>query len=302
MTFTVTIVSLNVSIMDVHMQGFHHPDVSITVLRRRAADCLLDCVFWYGYFVDTCHWRGLWTDPFPTRAAYHSAVYRLRKRGLLVSTPLGRFSQLALTDEGKRRVKRLHRPEELWRRDWSGSWYMLVYDVPEESRNYRDVLRGFLKKQKMGCLQKSIYITPTDIRPEFADLVEAIQVDHYAYLFESRTVLGLDPMDIVNDAWDWSGINVGHKWYLHRYEAQLARIEADLLDPRALQTLAGEEMSAYVTVMDGDPLLPKALLPKAYLGGAVFNVHVAITKAIASALRSHRKKKSDVKTHDREIR
>ncbi|MBL7077588.1 MAG: hypothetical protein ISS31_08955 [Kiritimatiellae bacterium] len=268
------------------MGGFHNPDISITVLRRRAADQLMDCLFWYGHFLETCRWRGMWTGAFPTNAAYRSAVCRLRKQGLLVSTEVGRFSQLALSDNGKRRIKRLHRPEEMWRRDWPGYWYMLIYDVPESSRKYRDVLRGFLKKQNLGCLQKSIYVTPTDIRPDFADLTEAVQVDHYAYLFESRTVLGLDPMQIVRDAWNWSDINAGHKWYLRRYEAQLASVEADRLDVPALQTLAREEMSAYVTVMDNDPLLPRALLPQAYLGGAVFNTHIATTEAIASGLKA----------------
>ncbi len=233
----------------------------------------------------------MWTGPFSSDSGYRSAVCRLRKRGLLVSTEVGRFSQLALTDDGKRRVKRLHRPEEMWRRDWHGYWYMLIYDVPESSRQYRDVLRGFLKKQNLGCLQKSIYVTPTDIRPEFADLVEAIQVDYYAYLLECRTVLGLDPMDIVGNAWNWSGINAGHSWYLRQYEAQLARVEAGRRDVPALQTLAREEMSAYVTVMDNDPLLPKALLPQAYLGGAVYSTHVAITQAIASSLKAQNRKR-----------
>jgi hypothetical protein len=40
-----------------------------------------------------------------------------------------------------------------------------------------------------------------------------------------------------------------------------------------------------------DPLLPKALLPQAYLGGAVFNTHVAITEAIASSLNARDRKR-----------
>ena len=267
------------------MNRFHDPDVSFTVMRRRLGDQLLDCLFWYGRLVESHGWHVLWEDAFPTQAAYHSAVYRLSKAGLLVSTRTGRFAQLALTDVGKSRLNVLHQPEKMWRRKWPGYWYMLVYDVPESSRSYRNVLRGFLKEQHLGCLQKSIYITPNDVRPEFSDLCEAIEVDKYAYLFEARTVLGLDPMEVVRDAWDWPRINAGHAWYYRTYEKQLMRVTHDRLDVPALRTLAREEMSAYVTVMRADPLLPSSLLGKDHLGGAVLGLHSSLTKAIAASLK-----------------
>jgi DNA-binding transcriptional regulator PaaX len=161
-----------------------------------------------------------------------------------------------------------------------------MYDVPESSRQYRDVLRGFLKKQRLGCLQKSIYITPNDIRPEFADLKDAIEVDQYAYLFESRTVLGLDPMMVVKDAWNWRAINGAHAWFNATFEKKLIEVKHDLLDRAALQTLAREEMAAYATVMENDPLLPEALLPQDYLGGAVLNLHRSIIETIAGKLKA----------------
>ena len=42
----------------------------------------------------------------------------------------------------------------------------------------------------MGCLQKSVWVSPRDIRPEHDDLVKGIRVNFYAYLFEATTVLG----------------------------------------------------------------------------------------------------------------
>ncbi|MBT3294539.1 MAG: hypothetical protein HN919_19070 [Verrucomicrobia bacterium] len=273
------------------MDRFHNPDISVTVMRRQVGDLLMDGLFWYGRLMDAQNWHGVWGGAFPSGTACRSAVYRLRKQGLLVGELTGRFAQLALTDEGKRRLKRLHQPERMWRREWGGYWYMFMYDVPESSRHYRDVLRGFLKKQRLGCLQKSIYITPNDIRPDFADLREAIEVDQYAYLFESRTVLGLDPMAVVRDAWNWRAINGAHAWFIDKFQKKLIEVEHDLLDTPALQTLAREEMGAYVTVMDGDPLLPEPLLPQEYVGGVVLNLHRSITKAVAGKLKFPRKRR-----------
>ena len=60
---------------------------------------------------------------------------------------------------------------------------------------YRNVLRQFLKAQRMGCFQKSVWITPTDIRPQYADLKEAAAVEVFACLFEAyRCAFVMDPL------------------------------------------------------------------------------------------------------------
>ncbi|MBT3295281.1 MAG: hypothetical protein HN919_11630 [Verrucomicrobia bacterium] len=266
------------------MDDFRDRGCPFTVVRRRAVDHLLDGLFWYARLAGARNWNSFWDDAFPSRAAYYTAVSRLRKAGLLVSEGQGVRPQLALTEVGKRQRMALHRPERMWQREWPGFWYMLMYDVPEIDRVYRNRLRAFLKQQRLGCLQKSIYITPTDIRPAFSDLVEAIGVDQFAYLFEARSVLGMNQMQIVRDAWSWEAINAGHRWFYESYEKQLIRLQHDLLDGAALLDLAREEMSAYITVMTPDPLLPEPLLPKAYLGGAVFALHGTITESIADRL------------------
>jgi DNA-binding transcriptional regulator PaaX len=96
------------------MERFHNPDVSITVMRRRVGDLLMDGLFWYGQLMDSRDWHSLVRNGFPSRSACRSSVYRLRKQGLLIGELSGRFAQLALTDEGKRRLKRLHQPERFW--------------------------------------------------------------------------------------------------------------------------------------------------------------------------------------------
>jgi len=221
---------------------------------------------------------------FPSKAAFHAAVYRLKKAGLLVSEERDGTKRLMLTDPAWAVLDTVYRPDKLWDTDWDGYWYLFLYDVPETNREYRDVLRHFLKQQRMGCLQKSVYITPRDARPAFADLCAGADVAQYAYLFEAETVLGMDPMQVVQDAWPWVALRGQHEWYHDTYGPLLADVKGGEYSAESLRILAREEMSAYEAAMADDPFLPRDLLPSDYIGGAVFGIHSAFVESVKSHL------------------
>jgi len=261
-------------------------DLSGTVLRRRVGAELLNLLGIYGeIFFSLGERRFPAIEIFPTRAAYRAAVYRLKKAGLIVSEERDGTKHLALTDPAKAAMTALYSPDELWDTDWNGYWYLFLYDVPETSREYRDILRRFLKSQRMGCLQKSVYVTPRDIRPAFADLCDGADVGRYAYLFRSETVLGMDPMQVVGGAWPWEVLHRQHKWYHDTYVPKLEELCAGAFVGEELRCIAREEMQAYETVMMDDPLLPRDLLPQHYLGGAVLSIHQAFVSGVKASLK-----------------
>lgn len=45
-------------------------------------------------------------------------------------------------------------------RSWDRKWRLVVFDVPELNKRYRDELREKLKKLNFYMIQKSVYITP----------------------------------------------------------------------------------------------------------------------------------------------
>ncbi|MFC1497583.1 hypothetical protein ACFLS1_03795 [Verrucomicrobiota bacterium] len=264
---------------------FHNPNICFPIIRRRLGEELLDFVVWY---LEVCATRGrslTWNQSFPNRNAYNQALYRLRKAGLVVYKRRSDGKVfLSLTQAGNDSLPNICKPEQFWRKKWNGIWYILVYDIPEKHRDYRDTLRRFLNHVRMGCLQRSVYVTPRDIRPEYADLMESAKIGKYAFLFESQTVLGQSPMDIVESAWDFGKLNEAQQWYCDVYTDNLEKVLLGKLSTQSLQNLAREEMSAYVTVMHDDPLLPKELLPRNYCGGAVWGLHKKIVKEIGRRL------------------
>ena len=255
-------------------------------MRRRAAEELLEFVAWYldissrrayGYAVG-------WGGGEPGRKAFNQAVYRLRKAGLVVSRSGGSGATPALSPGGEKHLRPVHHPRRWWRQRWNGFWYVLVYDVPEKNRSFRNVLRRFLQQQRMGCLQRSVYVTPRDIRPVYDDLLHGADVGPYACLFESRTVLGMEPAELVARAWDFERLNALQRAYCDLCEENLFRMSEEELDPTDLGLLAQEEMAAYVAVMTDDPLLPRELLPSDYEGEAAYKAHHGFVRALSRRL------------------
>ncbi|MDZ4200212.1 MAG: PaaX family transcriptional regulator C-terminal domain-containing protein [Kiritimatiellia bacterium] len=255
-------------------ESLHHPDWCPTVIRRRVAEQTLDLLALSFEAMTTRGRSVLMGSSYPSQTAYHAAVYRLRKAGLVAYRRTGgQMPELQLTTEGESRVSPACRRRPPWPRTWSGRWNLLAYDIPEKSRLYRNVLRAFLKKMRMGCLQKSVWVSAQDIRPEFDDLARAGGVDEFAYLFEARTVLGRRAENVVETAWKMSRLRERQKGYLSVYQENLIRAESAKCSPEELHALAHEELAAYVTIMESDPYLPRPLWPTGYLGERAWLFH-----------------------------
>jgi phenylacetic acid degradation operon negative regulatory protein len=265
-------------------KSFHHPDWSLPVVRRRAAEEWLDILAGIGEVLATQGRSVIWSKTYPTSGAYHSAMTRLRKNGLVVRhDDDGNLPHLVLTEKAKQRRPAYASPEKLWNTRWNGIWYMLIFDVPESERHYRDTLRKFLKQLRMGCLQKSVWITPRDIRPQYDDLEKAASIHAVAYLLESHTVLHQDQIEMVQNAWDFKTLHKLQARYLEVFNDNLKRIDHGHSEEE-LMDLLYLESEAYIQAIRTDPLLPAELHPKTYLGPQVWRLHNKLRAAVAHAL------------------
>lgn len=264
---------------------FHHSDWSLPVIRRRASEEWLEILDGMGALLATGGRSTLWHRTFPSSAAYRNAMSRLRKQGLLVRVdPKASLPRLVLSEAAKNRQPAYRQPRKFWNSHWNGIWYVLLFDVPEAERHYRDTLRKFLKQLRMGWLQKSVWVTPRDIRPEYADLDRSASINTVAYLMESKTVLHQDQEEIVQNAWDFQTLQKLQGRYLEVFKQNLNLISSAESED-ALMDLLYQENEAYIQAMRNDPLLPKPLHPAGYLGPQVWTLHQAMLRAIRKGLR-----------------
>ncbi len=265
--------------------SFHHPDLCLPILRRQAATRFLDILDGIGEILLARGRPVEWNRAYATDNAFRTALSRLRKSGLIVQTdPRAPLPRLVLTEKGRQEQPAYLQAQKFWNTRWNKLWYVIVFDVPESQRHYRNTLRLLFRKMRMGCLQRSVWVTPQDIRPEYEDLEKGAAVGTVAYLLESRTVLHLDQQELVRNAWDFSRLHDLQSRYLKVFGENLSLLDHPAHSEEDLITLLYQESEAYAHVMQADPLLPAALLPDDYLGRDVWSLRNQLRSRIARTL------------------
>lgn len=115
-------------------------------------------------------WRKINQQNF-TRSVRRLSAQRLVKETVLAD---GSF-RLVLTEEGSRQA----RIQSLFGRSihfknpkkWDKKWRIVLFDVPEKERQFRDVLREHLRELKFYKLQHSVFISPFPCEKQLLELV-----------------------------------------------------------------------------------------------------------------------------------
>jgi phenylacetic acid degradation operon negative regulatory protein len=271
------------------MSFFPEPPPSWAVLRNKAGEALLDMLLFYGETLFSGG-RSLLRDgdAFHSGNAHDCALYRLRKQGIAVMNRHGHeVITVDISPESRLMRRYLEHPEIYWDRTWDGIWYVIMYDVPEKERALRNSFRHICRNWKMGLLQKSVWLTPHDIRAPFRDLQEVSLLPQYSFLMAMRTVLGLSSRELVLTAWNMIALED----YQHRYLKEVASASRYLLamedaSREELSNLLMQEMLHYSTIMCHDPLLPRTLWLEGYPGPRVVAAHRDFVKHAKKRLKA----------------
>ncbi|OGL84630.1 CRISPR-associated endonuclease Cas2 [Candidatus Uhrbacteria bacterium RIFCSPLOWO2_12_FULL_47_10] len=92
-----------------------------------------------------------------------------------------------LTARGKFEVLRLQfalHMQAQRHKPWNGKFYLVVFDIPETMRRYRDFFRKLLKSNGFKFLQLSVWMTRYDPRPALDDIVRYLKLQIHYELME----------------------------------------------------------------------------------------------------------------------
>lgn len=99
---------------------------------------------------------------------FKQKVNRLKRLGLIRKTVEGKVHYLEITDQGKKHLKNknfaflaINHPER-----WDKKWRLIIYDVPEDDRNVRDIVRHELYSLGFEQIQKSVFVYPFECSEE----------------------------------------------------------------------------------------------------------------------------------------
>ncbi len=102
------------------------------------------------------------------RKEVSDTFYRLRKRGCIEIKKRGHQIYIGLTERGRKEAGwlqidalKIKKPKK-----WDRKWRIVIFDISQLKRLYREAFRGKLKELGFYPLQKSVWIYPFNCRDE----------------------------------------------------------------------------------------------------------------------------------------
>jgi phenylacetic acid degradation operon negative regulatory protein len=198
-----------------------------------------------------------------------SAIFRLKRRGLLLAARRGGVAGYELSaearvilDEGDRRIFERRRAAV------GDGWLLAVFSVPESHRQHRHQLRSQLTRLGFGTLAAGVWIAPAHVLEEARAVLTRHGLDHYAELFSAGHVAFSDPAGLAARCWDLDRLDEQYRAFLDGQAPVLAgyRSRRAPIDPgRAFADYVGA-LTQWRRLPFLDPGLPEAVLPGGWNG------------------------------------
>ncbi|MBI3260814.1 hypothetical protein HYZ64_00370 [Candidatus Berkelbacteria bacterium] len=133
---------------------------------------------------------------------FYQLFYKLKRQGVIEIYQEGKKEFVSLTRLGRQKVaKYLFQDGKIPLPPyWDGKWRVIIFDIPEQHRQAREVIRHLL--QRVGChqLQKSVYVYPHECIGLVRFLEEAYGVDEYIqFLVAERIETEVDLIAIFHE-------------------------------------------------------------------------------------------------------
>ncbi len=210
-----------------------------------------------------------------------STLSRMKKRGWLISTRVGRYSQYSMTERGLRIVREGEaRIFEEPRSEWDGLWQMVAYSIPEQKRHIRSNLRQRLSWLGFGRLAPGTWIAPNQSKSEIGMLLEDVGAQKYAVHFGYMKLYDAAGEEIVDKCWDLVTLNKEYEKFLGKYESTYQQLKEDIESGLELNTEECFRVRFWMTLEYSqfprrDPNLPPSLLKPGWRGRVAMEVFAA---------------------------
>lgn len=220
-----------------------------------------------------------------------SSVSRLKKKGVLVQTAKGRYALSAEANEHLgRRNDRIYTPRHAENDD---EWLMVVYTVPEDSRQARHLLRTGLQKMGFGSVNPGVWIAPLHLAEEANDYFEANDLTQYIETFTSRYNGPSQSDAMIGGWWDLDEIELRYAQF-ERLHAGIQVHWNELVTSLSQPDLEAAAFKLYIPMFTywralpfQDPGLPKSVLPRNWSGYSAHRLFTDLNTLLSEGARAY---------------
>ena len=114
---------------------------------------------------------------------FSQVIYYLKKKGYIHVEKLSGKQGVLLTKKGDERVLRIQRKLGFQPKRKDGKWQMIIFDIPEEKKKLRELLRSTLRFFGYEYLQDSVWVCPYDVEKETEKFLQENSLDEYVRVF-----------------------------------------------------------------------------------------------------------------------
>lgn len=152
------------------------------LILSEVARATLETLYPHPYYHQFCH--------HANRRSFANAIRRLERRHLVGAAVGGGREGWHLTPEGERLVRRLKAKlaQVVAQRRWDRKWRIVIFDIPEKLRGRRDFLRKELREIGFHQLQKSVWVSPYPMVPEFSLIVSELALGKHFRLVVAENI------------------------------------------------------------------------------------------------------------------
>ncbi len=118
-----------------------------------------------------------------SKQQFSQLIYHLKKNGYIKIKSLKQNKGIVLTKKGSEKVLKAKLKLGNNKKRLDGKWQMIIFDIPEEKKYLRNLLREKLILLKYKMLQRSVWICPYDVSKEIEFILRKNSIDSYVKLF-----------------------------------------------------------------------------------------------------------------------
>ncbi len=196
-------------------------------------------------------------------SAARAALSRLTRSKLLVTARSGRRTVVRLSaraarilDDGGQQIFSFGRVSQ----PWDGMWSLVAFSIPEQHRAARDSLRKQLRWLGFAPLYDGLWVSPLDHAAEVLGHLAGLGIST-ATAFRARTVPGVSPDGLPQQAWDLDQLRARYDHFIGQASALRERTLGGELSPDVALVTRTRLMDEWRAFPELDPDLPVELLP-----------------------------------------
>lgn len=190
------------------------------------------------------------------RTMKRSQIY-LNKKDLVKVTDGPEGKRLVLTTRAHRIFYEDYPLAKLRQIKWNGLWTIVMYDLPDKEKSFREYLRLKLKGLGFGSPQESVLISPLPIAAPTQELIEGEQAENFVWVVSAKRVLGLDNREVAGRAWKLDVLN-------QLYQSLIEVLP--IVKRKRDKSLLGSWRRCFLALDNSDPYLPMELLSEDWQG------------------------------------